>query len=63
MVGDRIYTDMTMAQRAGVPAALVLTGETRIEQVSALPVKPDVIVVDVGELGELLVSARTAVRP
>jgi len=63
MVGDRIYTDMTMAQRAGVPAALVLTGETRIEQVSTLPIKPDVIVVDVGELGELLVSARTAVRP
>ncbi len=62
MVGDRIYTDMKMAQEAGVPAVLVLTGETRIEQVSTLALKPDVIVDDIGQLGEMLVSARTAAR-
>jgi HAD superfamily hydrolase (TIGR01450 family) len=62
MVGDRIYTDMKMAQDAGVPAALVLTGEARIDQVSALAVKPDIIVDDIGQLGEMLVSARDTTR-
>jgi HAD superfamily hydrolase (TIGR01450 family) len=62
MVGDRIYTDMKMAQDAGIPAALVLTGEARMEQVSALAVKPDFIVDDVGQLGEMMVSARSSVR-
>ncbi len=60
MVGDRIYTDMKMAQDAGVPSALVLTGETQMEHVSGLAQKPDVIVDDVGQLGEMLVSARAA---
>jgi HAD superfamily hydrolase (TIGR01450 family) len=58
MVGDRIYTDMKMARKAGVPSALVLTGEARIEQLSALQQKPDFVVVDVGELGEMLIGAR-----
>jgi len=62
MVGDRIYTDMKMAQDAGIPAALVLTGEARIEQVNALAVKPIFIVDDVGQLGEMIVSARSARR-
>lgn len=62
MVGDRIYTDMKMAQDAGVPAALVLTGEARMEHVSSLAQKPDVIVDDVGQLGEFLVSARAATQ-
>ena len=59
MVGDRIYTDMKMAQEAGVPAALVLTGEARIEQLSDLVLKPDFIIDDVGQLGEMLVRRKT----
>jgi HAD superfamily hydrolase (TIGR01450 family) len=59
MVGDRIYTDMKMAQEAGVPAALVLTGEARIEQLSDLILQPDFIVDDVGQLGELLMKAQS----
>lgn len=62
MVGDRIYTDMKMAREAGVPSALVLTGEARMEQLSALEPKPDFVVADVGELGEMLVSARRIAR-
>jgi HAD superfamily hydrolase (TIGR01450 family) len=62
MVGDRLYTDMRMAQEAGVPSALVLTGEARIEQLSTIAFKPEFVVVDIGELGEMLVSARTAAR-
>jgi HAD superfamily hydrolase (TIGR01450 family) len=62
MVGDRIYTDMKMAQEAGVPSALVLTGETRLEQVGELLHKPDFVVDDVGHLGEMLASAFNSVR-
>lgn len=58
MVGDRIYTDMKMAEDAGIPAALVLTGETTEAQANSLPRKPDLIVADVGRLGELLAEAR-----
>lgn len=58
MVGDRIYTDMKMAQEAGVPAALVLTGEAGIEQLNDLVLKPDFILDDVGQLGEMFVKAQ-----
>lgn len=54
MVGDRIYTDMKMAREAGIPAALVLTGETTAAQAAELREKPELIVADVGQLGELL---------
>jgi HAD superfamily hydrolase (TIGR01450 family) len=62
MVGDRIYTDMKMAQDAGIPAALVLTGEASIEHVSELAARPDFIVDDVGQLGEMIMSARSNAR-
>ena len=54
MVGDRLYTDIRMAQRAGVPSVLVLTGEATAGQAAALPEPPNLIVADVGELGERL---------
>ena len=60
MVGDRIYTDMKMAQEAGVPAVLVLTGEATEAQAAALSRQPDLIVDDVGVLGELIEQARHA---
>jgi len=63
MVGDRIYTDMKMAQEAGVPAALVLTGEATAAQAADMPHQPDLIVTDVGELGDLLAGARRVTAP
>ena len=36
MVGDRLYTDMAMATRAGVKGVLVLSGEATNEDVDAL---------------------------
>jgi NagD protein len=60
MVGDRIYTDMKMAREAGVPAVLVLTGETTAEDAASLPHPPDLTVADIGQLGELLEAARRA---
>ena len=63
MVGDRIYTDIKMARDAGVPSALVLSGETQKEHVDSLTIIPDFIVRDIGLLGEMLASARLAPNP
>ncbi len=54
MVGDRLYTDMAMATRAGVQGILVLSGEATEEDVAALPEGaeqiPTLIVASVDEL-------------
>ena len=58
MVGDRLYTDMIMAQRAGALGVLVLTGEaTASEAASYLPAL-DLVVEDISEFGEILKAAR-----
>jgi NagD protein len=57
MIGDRIYTDIAMGRRAGVPAVLVLSGEGTRDAASACPLPPDLIVTDIGELGMLLEKA------
>lgn len=54
MVGDRIYTDIAMAQRAGAMSVLVLSGEATATDAKAMPEPPDLIVADVGELGRLI---------
>lgn len=59
MVGDRIYTDIAMAQNAGAVGALVLSGETTIEVANAAPNPPDVIAQNIGELGDLLAEAQS----
>jgi NagD protein len=59
MVGDRIYTDVAMGRRADVPAVLVLSGEGTREDAAACLLPPDLIVTDVGELGNLLEQARS----
>ena len=58
MVGDRLYTDMKMAQEAGIFGVLVLTGEATEAEAEALKRKPDLVVADVGELGALLAESR-----
>jgi HAD superfamily hydrolase (TIGR01450 family) len=58
MVGDRLYTDMKMACEAGVPSALVLTGEATAEEARTSPTPPGVIAADIGEVGELLEDSR-----
>ncbi|MGB1419615.1 MAG: HAD-IA family hydrolase, partial [Poseidonia sp.] len=54
MVGDRLYTDMAMATRAGVVGVLVLSGEATRADVDALPdgaeQRPSIIVGSVDEL-------------
>jgi len=56
MVGDRLYTDIAMAQRAGSVSVLVLSGEATAADAAAMPTPPDFIMPDVGELGRRLAA-------
>ena len=58
MVGDRLYTDMAMAHRAGALGVLVLTGETTVEQGANHSPAPDLVVHGLAEFGERLRAAR-----
>jgi len=54
MVGDRLYTDMAMARNAGMLGVLVLSGETKPEDVDGAAGQPDVVVEDAGVFGRML---------
>lgn len=58
MVGDRIYTDILMAQRAKVLGVLVLSGETTNETAVAVYPQPDIIVRDLEEFQLLIEASR-----
>ncbi|MCR5664907.1 MAG: HAD-IIA family hydrolase [Oscillospiraceae bacterium] len=53
-VGDRLYTDIAVAQNAGSVSVLVLSGETTPEMAAAAERQPDYILPSVKELHELL---------
>jgi len=57
MVGDRLYTDVAMAHRAGALGVLVLTGETNGEQARQHSPQPDLIVPTLAEFGHQLRAA------
>lgn len=57
MVGDRLYTDMEMAQRAGALGVLVLTGEATAAEAAQMPKSPDLVLADLGEFTQLLKDA------
>lgn len=56
LVGDRLATDVRMANEAGMASALVLTGATGLEEALASRDRPDYIL---GGLGELLRTSAT----
>ena len=60
MVGDRIYTDVRMAQRAGAVGVLVLSGEATAEDAARSAPPPDVVVPSLVEFGEMLAAARSS---
>jgi 4-nitrophenyl phosphatase len=43
MIGDRLYTDIALGQTSGITTVLVLSGETRREDVRDSPYQPDYI--------------------
>ena len=50
MIGDRLYTDIEMANRSGVRGVLVLSGEATISDVESSKQTPDLVVDSVAEL-------------
>ncbi len=53
-VGDRLYTDIAVAQNAGSVSVLVLSGETDKAMLDAAERKPDYVLPSVKELYEVL---------
>ncbi len=49
-IGDRLYTDLEMAARAGVRGVLVLSGEATADDARAAPQNPDLVVKSVDSL-------------
>lgn len=58
MVGDRIYTDILMAHRAGALGVLVLTGEATAADAAQAEPPPPLVLPSLAELGELLAASR-----
>ena len=57
MVGDRTYTDMQMAYNANLASILVLSGETKANDLPALDRQPDFVFDSVKALKEVLVTS------
>ncbi len=55
-VGDRLYTDIAVAQNAGSVSVLVLSGETDQAMLDAAERKPDYVLPSVKELHDILKS-------
>jgi len=54
MVGDRLYTDILCGNNAGVDTILVLSGETKKEDLEKSLIKPTFVMEGIGELYKLL---------
>jgi ribonucleotide monophosphatase NagD (HAD superfamily) len=59
MVGDRLYTDIALGQ-TGLATVLVMSGETRPEDLPDSPFKPDLIMRDLAALLETLRAENAA---
>ncbi len=53
-VGDRIYTDVATGVKNGAKGILVLSGETKLEDVETSEVKPDAIFESIAEMTKYL---------
>lgn len=63
MVGDRLYTDIAMGETAGITTCLVLSGETKSEDLADSIFQPDYIFDNLGALGVWLESKPGTKRP
>jgi HAD superfamily hydrolase (TIGR01457 family) len=57
MIGDRLYTDIALGAAAGIPAILVLSGETRQEDVGTSAFQPSHIFQNLGEVADYLLNS------
>jgi HAD superfamily hydrolase (TIGR01457 family) len=56
MIGDRLYTDIALGATAGIPTILVLSGETRQEDLSKSPYQPSYVFPHLGAVADYLLS-------
>lgn len=54
IIGDRLYTDIKMAENSDITSVLVLSGETKREDYENSKIKSDIIVSDLAQLIEYL---------
>jgi ribonucleotide monophosphatase NagD (HAD superfamily) len=54
MVGDRLYTDIALGKTAGVRTVLVLSGETRREDLASGIYQPDLVCENLADLTRYL---------
>ncbi len=54
MVGDRLYTDIKMAETSGINSILVLSGETKRSDLVDSTIEPDFVVESVKDLNKLI---------
>ncbi len=54
VIGDRLCTDIALGYKNGITSILVLTGETKPEDIENSEVKPDIILPTPGCLVEML---------
>ncbi|MCX7781700.1 MAG: HAD-IIA family hydrolase [Negativicutes bacterium] len=54
IIGDRLYTDIAAGKNAGICSILVLSGETREDDLAASVIKPDYCFAGLGSLLEAL---------
>ena len=63
MVGDRLYTDIRLANNAGIPSVLVLSGETKEDDLKCETVLPSATFDSVRGLTEILLKTEAFNRP
>jgi 4-nitrophenyl phosphatase len=54
MIGDRLYTDIALGQASGIATVLVLSGETKKEDLKDSPFQPDYIFENLGGVADWL---------
>jgi arabinose operon protein AraL len=54
MVGDRLETDIRMANRAGMTSVLVLTGVTTRETLARSSIQPDHVLASIADIGRVV---------
>lgn len=58
IIGDRIYTDIACGINAGITTALVLSGETKREDIQKSEHTPDLVYPDIGKILQALKTKR-----
>lgn len=54
MIGDRLYTDIALGQSSGITTVLVLSGETKSDDLKDSPFQPDYIFPNLGGVADWL---------